>query len=55
MTMDEPTSEIPPPDIRRCAICGEPWASYGFSPPGGPAQLAEAWYCATHRGEGERR
>jgi hypothetical protein len=51
--MDEPTPTLDPPDIRRCAICGEPWASYGFAPPGSPPQAAEAWYCATHR-EGGR-
>jgi hypothetical protein len=51
--MDEPTPDIDP-DIRRCAICGDR-ASYGFGPPGSPAQPANAWYCATHREEGERR
>jgi hypothetical protein len=55
MPMDDPTPDIAPPDIRRCAICGEPRASYGFGPPGSPAQAAEAWYCATHREEGDRR
>jgi hypothetical protein len=53
--MDEPTPPLHPPEIRRCAICGEPWASYGFGPPGFPLQPAEAWYCATDREEGERR
>jgi hypothetical protein len=53
--MDEPTPPLDPPALRRCAICGEPWASYGFGPPGNPAQAAEAWYCGTHREEGERR
>jgi hypothetical protein len=47
--MDEPTPEFdPPPELRRCAVCGEA-ASYGFGPPGGPVQPAGAWYCATHR------
>jgi hypothetical protein len=53
--MDEPSLVIDPPDIRRCAICGDAGASYGFGPPGNPAPPAEAWYCATHREEGERR
>jgi hypothetical protein len=53
--MDEPTPVIDPPESRRCAICGEPWASYGFAPPGSPPQPADSWYCATHREEGDRR
>jgi hypothetical protein len=44
---------LDPPESRRCAVCGE-GASYGFSPPGFPLQPAEAWYCGTHREEGER-
>ena len=52
--MDEPSPKIVPLESRLCAICGEPWASYGFSPPGFPLQPAEAWYCGTHRPEGER-
>jgi hypothetical protein len=51
--MDEPPPELDPPEPRRCAICGEPWASYGFAPPGS-TQPAEAWYCGTHRQDGER-
>jgi hypothetical protein len=34
-------------------VCGE-GAPYGFGPPGFPLQPAEAWYCGTHREEGER-
>jgi hypothetical protein len=29
-------------------------AAFGFGPPGFPLQSAEAWYCGTHRHEGER-
>jgi hypothetical protein len=32
MTMDEPTPNLDPPEIRRCAICGEPWASLWLRP-----------------------
>jgi hypothetical protein len=53
-SMDELGPEIDSPEPRRCAICGET-APYGFGPPGGPAQPADAWYCGTHRLEGERR
>jgi hypothetical protein len=34
-------------------MCGET-APYGFGPPGFPLQPAEAWYCGSHREEGER-
>ena len=51
--MDEPSPEIDPGMIRRCAVCGE-LASYGFGPPGGPVQQADAWYYGTHRQEGDR-
>ena len=51
--MDEPTPVLDPPEIRRCAVCGE-GASFGFGAPGSPAQPVEAWYCAAHREEGER-
>lgn len=53
--MDEPTQVIDPPEVRRCAICGAGGAAFGFGPPGGPVQPAEAWYCGAHREEGERR
>jgi hypothetical protein len=51
--MDEPTPILDPPESYRCTICGE-GASYGFGPPGFPLQPAEAWYCGSHREEGER-
>jgi hypothetical protein len=51
--MDEPAPDIAP-ESRRCAVCGVQHAPYGFSPPGFPLQPAEAWYCGTHRQEGER-
>jgi hypothetical protein len=51
--MDEPVSPVDPPGSRRCAVCGEA-APYGFGPPSFPLQPAEAWYCGTHRQEGER-
>ena len=41
---------LDPPESRR----GE-GAAYGFGPPGFPLQPAEAWYCGSHRVEGERR
>jgi hypothetical protein len=50
---DDPFPDITPPEIRRCVICGE-GAAFGFGPPGFPLQPAEAWYCGTHRPEGER-
>jgi hypothetical protein len=40
-------------DLRRCAVCGK-LAPYRFGPSGFPLQPAEAWYCGTHRDEGER-
>lgn len=52
--MAEPIAEMDAREVRRCAICGEA-ASYGFGPPAGPVQPTEAWYCAGHRDEGERR
>lgn len=51
--MDEPIPEMDRPEIRRCAVCGER-ASFDFGPPGGTALDADAWYCGTHRDEGER-
>jgi hypothetical protein len=51
--MDEPAPTLDPPESRRCAVCGE-GAPYGFGPPGFPRQPAEAWYCGTHRDDGER-
>jgi hypothetical protein len=54
MPMDEPIcSTLDPSESRRCAVCGE-GAPYGFGPPGFPLQPAEAWYCGSHREEGER-
>jgi hypothetical protein len=48
--MDEPPPPpVDPPSPRRCAVCGED-AAFGFGPPGS----AEAWYCGTHRQDGER-
>jgi hypothetical protein len=52
--MDEPIPEMDRPEIRRCPVCGDR-ASFGFGPPGGTALDADAWYCGTHRDEGERR
>jgi hypothetical protein len=46
--MDEPPPTLDPPEVRKCAVCGE-GAGYGFGPPGFPLQPAEAWYCGTHR------
>lgn len=43
-----------PPESYSCAICGAR-APYGFGSPATPVQPADAWYCATHREEGERR
>jgi hypothetical protein len=51
--MDEPIPAIDPAEARRCTVCGE-HASYGFSPLGFPLQPAEAWYCGSHRHQGER-
>jgi hypothetical protein len=52
--MDEPVPPtLDPPEGHRCALCGE-HAAYGFGPPGFSLQPAEAWYCGTHRHEGER-
>ena len=51
--MDEPIPVFDPPEGYRCAVCGE-HALHGFGPPGFPLQPAEAWYCGTHREEGER-
>jgi hypothetical protein len=51
--MDEPTPIPDSPVSHRCAVCGDV-AAHGFGPPGFPPQPAEAWYCGTHRGEGER-
>ena len=60
--MDEATPVFDPPEGRRGAVCGE-HAPYGFGPPGfppkaqgsgTPLQPAEAWYCGSHRHEGER-
>jgi hypothetical protein len=52
--MDEPSNpEITPPEGRRCPVCGEA-ARPGFGPPGFPLEPAQAWYCGTHRREGER-
>lgn len=54
MPMDDPVPpQIDPPESRRCAVCGE-GAAYGFGAPGSPAQPVEAWYCGSHREEGER-
>jgi hypothetical protein len=49
---DEPIADVDPPDIR-CTVCGK-IAPDGFGPPGFPLQPAEAWYCGSHREEGER-
>ena len=37
----------------RLCVYGES-ASFGFGPPGIPSLDAEAWYCDTHRQEGEQ-
>jgi hypothetical protein len=50
---DDPFPEITPPETRRCAICRES-AAFGFGPPGNPAVDPAAWYCGTHREDGER-
>ena len=51
--MSDPFPDITPPVVRRCVFCGEV-ASYGFGPPGSSELDADAWYCGTHREEGER-
>ena len=51
--MDEPTPFLDPPESHRCTVCGE-GASFGFGAPGSPARPVEAWYCGSHREEGER-
>ena len=53
MADDEMPHVDPPPETRRCAVCGSERASFGFGPPG--VSEADAWYCAEHRAEGERR
>lgn len=55
MTTDDPIfPDIVAPAVRRCAVCGER-AAYGFGSLGEPVQPVEAWYCATHQDEGDRR
>jgi hypothetical protein len=49
---DEPILHDPPPEDRRCAVCGSERASFGFGPPG--TLSTDAWYCAEHRQDGER-
>jgi len=54
--MDEPAPrDIDPPESRRCAICGEQHASYGFGPPGSPVQQTQVWYRAMRREQDDHR
>jgi hypothetical protein len=53
VTDEPPTSEITPPEGRRCEVCGEA-ARYYFGAPWFHLHTAAGWYCGTHLHEGER-